>query len=257
MRKTAWPRYFLGDVEFDSSFILHLLDFHCGVDVIGADIEQVNPPDSSMRCFPGQEYRVTTNENYLVDPSISNDILVPWEEADLPILARAIFRAPWQVTKKSWAAFQWEQRIVYVPHFRGNEKNNVYKRLIVTFDTMLKPTLDDLKGWEEDWQIAWILRLADDRVISMKQSLLESRESLLDLDYSTDHVRAASNILRTRILAVEAPIRDETGGLSSDATAEEIRAVHVTALNTAWRMLQPVALDTAMLVEIKKLIAGD
>ena len=258
MRKTAWLRHFLGDVHFNSNFILHLLDFNCGVDVIGELIDPVDILYSSIRCFPGQEYRVTTNENYLVDPSISNDILVPWEEADLPILARAIYGAdPWQVTKESWTAFPWEQRIVYVTHFRGDEKHNVYKRLVVPFNTMPKPSLDDLREWEEDYQIAWLLRLADNGAISVNRPLLESRVSLLDLGYSTDHVRTANNILRARILAVEAPMWDETGGLSPDATAEEIRTVHVTALNTAYDMVQPDALDTAMLVEIKKLIAND
>ena len=231
-----------------SDFVMILLDFYCGVDVMGE-----GNPDHSMRWFPGQEYRVISNRNYLVDPAISNLILDPKVRADETILARACYLAdPWQVTEESWAAFQWSERVVYVPHFRGAEKNNVYKRRVVTFDPMPKPSLDDVRKWEEDFHLAFLPPLAEIPPF-LDWSLSDSREALLSQGHSEDHVGTASAILHARTFALIALALDETGGLRPDATTEEIRAARVSALNAAYEILLPAALDAAMLVEVAKL----
>ena len=233
MRKLEWERLIPGDPNFTTDVVMMLLDFHCGSDSM-----------HSIDWFPDQQYRVTSNRNYLVDTSITNEILVPWDPDDQMILARACFLAsPWRVTDANWLAFDWGNRIVYVPDFRAGEKSNVYRRVSVLFDKMPKPTWRDFTHWEEDYQIE--LFVGNDSTDFIDKILRESQAELLAGGQLFEHLETARGILYDRIMALDAPILDAT----------EDRAVRAQALNVVYDALKPAALDAAMLVEVNRIRA--
>ena len=239
-----WIRRLPGNDDFTSDDVRQLLDFHCGA-------EEMHAAD----WFPDIEYRVTENRNYLVDPSILNEILVPSEADDSEILSRACFLAdPWHVTEKSWLAFPWESRVVYIPHFRDGDKNNVYKRIRVVFSKMPKPSWADLKRWEEDFEIAGLAKHRSSD--STDRRLQESQDVLLAAGHPLNFLETAKATLSRQISELKAPVFHERGGLETGATAEEIHTVKVRALNAVVAALDPTALDTAMINEVKRIRAG-
>ena len=239
MNRINWRRILPGDNDFTSNDVMRLLDSHF-------DSGQMH----SINWFPGPEYRVIGNRNYLVDPSISNPFLVPWDGDDAPILSRACFLAhPWRVTEEIWRMFQWDNRIVYVPHFRAGEKNNIYRRAIVPFSKTPKPSWADFKNWEIDFEIAAVVRNHPSTL--MDRVLMDSQRVLLDSGQSLEFLEAAKATLRDRIVALKAPILTTRGGLGVGSTAEEIRDAKVLSFNALYAALDPAAVDAAMLAEIE------
>ena len=247
MNRTECRRVFPGDPNFTSESVMFLLDIHCGV-----GLRNRAHAEHSMEWFPGQQYRVITNRNYLVDPSITNEILVPWDPIDRPTLAQACYLAsPWLVSEASWGAFSWDNRVVYVPHFRQGEKNNVYRRATVEFNQMPKPSWNDFKRWEEDVGVIGVTEIAPRD--SVDRRLLESQGVLVAAGHPLALLETARAILSQRISATKAPIFQERGGLGDDATDEEVRTAKVTALNDTYLALEPAALDAAMLAEVERI----
>ena len=241
--RSKWLRILPGDDDFTSDHVIQLLDFHYG-----------SGETHVADWFPDRKYRVTENCNYLVDPLISNEILVPGEHDDEAILARACFLAdPWHVTEKTWLAFSWESRVVYITHFRDGDKNNVYKRLRIAFNNIPKPSWSDLKRWEEDSQIADLVEHRSSNSIGRR--LQESQDVLLEAGHPLNFLETAKATLTKRILKSKEPVFHKRGGLETGATAEEIRTVKVQALNSIGAALDPTALDTAMISEVKRIRA--